>query len=300
MSIAKSADRKWLLNAWDVLRRIVTAMGIVQVSSLAAEIAYYLLLSFFPFLIFLISLLGQVAKPYQAKLLAELHNALPEPVHLVVAQILNEIMRNPSLTLMSFSMVGMIWAASRGFAVILRGLNQAYGNWHPRPFTNLILRGFGLLATILLSVAIILTLTLITLGSAILAQLSRWFDLPFLSGRWLFFLRYLFTFTMLFAVFSVLYYLISQARDRKHWRYWQTLPGAAFAALAWLLLSWGFSFYIGSFDRYANIYGSLGGLVILMLWLYLCSTLVLTGGIVNAELFSGKHRTIQSTEPIPS
>jgi membrane protein len=277
----------WYHRFFRFLARILESMTVLRVGSLAAEIAYYLLLAFFPFLIFLVSAAGQIAQPYQQHLYTQLQAVLPLPVYAVVSAILQEIVKNSSWPLMSFSMLGVIWAASNGFAVILRGLNQSYGNWQPSTYTFLIMRGLGLLFTILLSFAVFLTLTLITFGNMLLEKLAEITNLPILSGNWILAIRYVFTFIVLMIIFSVLYHLVSRGRGnrRRQVSYWQALPGATFTALAWLGLSWAFSFYVSHFGRYASIYGSLGGLVLLMLWINLCSTVVLTGGILNATLF---------------
>ena len=265
---------------WCVIPRFVDLSGKHRVSSLAAEIAFYLLLAIFPFIIFVISLIGFVGRTsfLSPTSLDQLQELFPAPVYLLLHGFLDTIVTGKSLTLLSFSMLGIIWSASSGFSVLLNGLLRIHGRIQ---WLNLLqMRSLGLIMTLFLVLALVISMVLITFGGLLLSQLAALTGLPALAGPMLAFTRYLAAFIILSLFFTLLYFLVA----RRPIRVIRILPGAIFSSSAWLLLSQGFSWYVAEFDRYTIVYGGLAGMIILMLWLYFCSMVMLTGGIVNVLL----------------
>lgn len=274
-----------------LLHEIGSQFKQLRVTSMAAESAYYLLLAFFPFTIFLISLLGIVGRriSISERMLTEINGLIPEPVFILLNSFLQEILNSNNWTLLSFSMVGVIWASSNGFTVLLKGLDRAYDPGQTRSF--LVLRGMGLLFTFLLGIGILLTLFIVAFGGLLLDQLAYWTEHETWSGNLWQLLRFVGPFLFLFLVFTLIYVMISEKKTQ----ILQAVPGALFATLGWLAISLGFSWYLANFDRYARLYGSIAGLIILMVWIYLCCVVVLTGGIINYVL---RERFIQRKEKI--
>lgn len=265
---------------WCIVPRFMALYDKHRVSSLAAEIAYYLLLAIFPFIIFVISLIGYVGRTsfLSPTSLSQLQELFPAPVYSFLHSFLDTIVSSKSLTLLSFSMLGIIWSASSGFSVLLNGLLRIHGRI--QRLNLLQMRGLGLLMTIFLVLALVVSMVLVTFGGLLLDQLAALTGLPVLAGPMLAATRYLAAFVFLSLFFALLYFLVA----RRPVRFRQVLPGAIFTSSAWLLLSQGFSWYIAAFGRYTVIYGSLAGMIILMLWFYFCSMVMLTGGIINVLL----------------
>lgn len=281
--------RQWLntghakLIRMPVLGAVAEWIGAGQrqrISGMAAESAYYIILAFFPFFIFLISLLGLIGQrsDMTSWLLSELQGIIPGPLLLTIESFLIETVESSNLTLASFSMLGVVWASSSGFSVLLRGLDRAYDLEHTYSFITL--RLLGLLLTLILGLVILMTLLLIAFGGLVLEQLLIHTSLTIASAELLQWLRFLASFVLLFLVFIFLYAATATRghRLRKAW------PGALFAAAAWIVLSAGFSWYISNFDRYARLYGSIAGLILLLVWIYLCCTMLLYGGVLNAVI----------------
>ena len=265
---------------WCVIPRFLRLYDKHRVSSLAAEIAYYLLLAIFPFIIFVISLIGFIGSSsfLSPSSLDQLQELFPAPVFSLFHAFLETLVASKSLTLLSFSMLGIIWSASSGFSVLINGLLRIHGR--VQRLNLLQMRGLGLLMTLFLVLALVITMVLVTFGGLLLDQLATLTGIPVLAGPMLAVVRYLAAFVFLSLFFALLYYLVA----RRPVRFLRILPGSVFSSLAWLLLSQGFSWYVAAFDRYTIVYGSLAGMIILMLWFYFCSMVMLTGGIVNVLL----------------
>ena len=251
-----------------------------RVGEHAAQTAFFLLLSIVPFLILLINLLGLIGRIsfLDQYLIGELTGLVPEAVLNLVSGILDGILRESSWTLASFSFIGVLWAASNGLSVILRSLDKIYDLKKQSHFLKM--RGNGLLLTVFLSIAILLSMLLIGFGDALLRQLAFLTGLPQLTGPTLRLLRFLFSLLFLALFFSGLYHFVG----RTQMPYRHALPGALFAATAWLFLAQLFSFYVQSINSFTRLYGSLGGFIMVMLWLYYDSVVILTGGILNVAL----------------
>ncbi len=248
-----------------------------DVSSLGAEFAYYLILAFFPFLIFLANLATYTDLVGERALL-QLSGILPEEAYKVVSSTMSEILNGNRPNILSISMIAALWAASNGFMAITRGLNKAYDVEETRKFW--VLRALSVVFTLMIVFSIILAIIMLVFGEFILDKLSSLLQLPtstVVAGH---LLRFLVPMGTIFIVFSLLYYFI----PNRKLAFLEVLPGALFSTLFWVASSLLFSFYVSNFGNYSKTYGSLGGVIILLLWLYLTSLVLLVGSEVNATL----------------
>jgi membrane protein len=246
-----------------------------DLAAMSAQISYYLILAFFPFLFFLINLISYT--PLSNRLLIANFNAiLPRDTALLVKTMLEETVQAKSETLLLLGILASLWAASRGMSAIIRGLNHSYGVKESRHFIKLNL--IALLSTIGLTLMIIFSFFMIVLGRFIGSTLFG-----YLGAKSLFYsiwgvLRYGITFALLMLTFYLVYrYLPNQKLSRNH-----VLAGTVFATFGWVGASLLFSFYVNNFGSYATIYGSLGGLFALIIWIYISTLIFLLGGALNA------------------
>lgn len=246
-----------------------------DLAAMSAQISYYLILAFFPFLFFLINLISFT--PLSNRLLIANFNAiLPRDTALLVKTMLEETIQAKSETLLVLAILASLWAASRGMSAIIRGLNHSYGVRESRNYIKLNL--IALLSTIGLTLMIIFSFFLIVLGRVIGSTVFG-----YLGAKSLFYsiwgvLRYGITFSLLLLTFYLIYrYLPNRKLNGGH-----ILPGAVFATFGWVGASLLFSFYVNNFGSYATIYGSLGGLFALIIWLYISALIFLLGGALNA------------------
>lgn len=257
-----------------------------DVPSLSAQLTYYLILAFFPFLIFLVSVVG-FAQLSADDLLAEFIRVLPSDSGTTVRDIIAEVTENRSGALLSIGMLATIWAASNGVNAIIKGLNKAYDEEENRPFWKV--RGMSVLATLVLPIVIIISMVLLVFGKGIGEYLFEWMNYP--DGFTLIWAAIKFA-VPLIALFSVFMLLYRITPNRKlTWK--AVIPGSLFTTVGWIVSSLLFSFYVNQFGNYTKTYGSIGGIIVLLIWLYWSSIIVLLGGEINATLAFSKEGKVK-------
>ncbi|KGX92987.1 ribonuclease yfkH [Pontibacillus halophilus JSM 076056 = DSM 19796] len=244
-----------------------------EVAGLSAQLAYFFLLSLFPFMIFLFALVGYLPIT-QEEVLAYVRAYTPSDTLELVTSNLPEAGGG----LLSVGIIGTLWSASNGINAVMRAFNHAYEVDENRPF--LLSRFIAIFLTIAMFIVMIVALLLPVFGKVIGSTLSSYFGVSdeFIAVWEA--LRWLTSFLLIFFVLSSLYILAPN--HRVHLR--QALVGAVFATVAWQVVSLLFSFYVANFANYSSTYGSLGGIIILMIWFYLTGMIVLIGGEINAML----------------
>jgi membrane protein len=275
----------WTLGGltWKKLaQRIWNEINEDDVFGRAAQLSYYFLLALFPLLLFLITLLGYFAEAgsdLRVKLLSYLGDVMPQSATQLVQSTLDEVTKQKGGGKLTFGVLAALWAASNGMGAISETLNIAYNVKETRPWWKQRLITIGL--TLGLAVLIIAALALMLYGGKIgdmLAAnfgLSQAFTITWKIIQWpivLFFVL---------LTFNVIYYFAPDLHDQD-WK-WVT-PGAIIGVALWLLVSFAFRLYLNYFDSYSATYGSLGALIIMMLWFYLTGLAILIGGEINSEI----------------
>ena len=252
-----------------------------EIPALGAEFAYYLLLSFFPFLIFFITVIGYT--PISAgEILKELSNILPHETYQLIKNNVLHIVNNRNSRLLSFSLVTTLWAASNGMMAMIRGLNKAYNIKEVRSFWKV--RGIAILFTSAITIIIIFSFILLVFGRQIGLYVAFWLGLSaYFKVCWDIF-RYSFMLLIMIFVFAIIY----KYGPNYQLKWKEVLVGAVFASLGWIIASLGFSYYINRFVNYSKIYGSIGGIVVLLIWLHLSAIIILLGGELNEVFVFGR------------
>ncbi|HWQ57987.1 MAG TPA: YihY/virulence factor BrkB family protein [Clostridia bacterium] len=270
-------------KAFAFTKRLFLRIKDDDVPALGAEFAYHLLLSLFPFLLFLAALATYTPITTEDAL-NDLASIVPAAALRVVRETLYEISGGPRSNILSLSMIFTLWTASNGFAALARGFNKAYGAEETRGFFRV--RALSLLFVPLVSLAIVLEAVAVVFGNALLYRAALASALSPAALKLLHTLRFVLPSLTLVLLFSLLYAVIPNRRIS----FRQALPGAAFASVAWAFASLAFSYYVDRFADYARLYGSLGGVIILLVWLYLTSVVLLVGSEINAQVLSGKEK----------
>ena len=268
----------------DMMYRIRT----VDMVGMAAQLAFFFLLSFFPLVIFLVTLL-----PYlnlkQEQIFEFLEGITPPDVYMLVEDILREVLSNYNGGLLSVGILGTIWSASRGVNALTRTLNRAYDVENKSGFKN---RLWSLLFTIALVGAVLIALVFPVFGQQIGNLLFSYIGLEGTSVET--FWTLILWSTPLLLIFSVLWIMYWAIPNISHGlKYIKVTPGAVIATLGWLILTYGFSFYIQNFGNFGMTYGSIGGVIILMLWLYFLGMVIIFGGLVNASIAKRKAALLE-------
>lgn len=247
-----------------------------EIFGLSAQLAYYFLLSLFPFLIFSLALLSYLGISSD-QVLGLVESYAPEEAFHLIKRSLPDILDVRHGYLLSFGVLATIWSASNAINAIIRGLNRAYKVKESRNF--FLARGMAILLTIAMIVIIIVALVLPVFGDVIGDFIFSHLQLEASNFEALWYvLRWLFSFLLIVVVISCLYYFA----PNKKLSLKDVLIGAVIAAVGWQVASLGFSYYVGNFSAYSATYGSLGGIIILMIWFYLTAMIILMGGEINA------------------
>lgn len=248
----------------------------VDLSGMGAQLAYFFLLSFFPLLIFLVTLL-----PYlnleKGQIFDFLSDVMPEEVYSLIEGTLTEVLSNQNGGLLSIGIVGTIWSASKGVNALMKALNRAYDVEGRAGFMS---RLWSLIFTISLIGVLLIALVLPVFGQQIgnlifdYLGVATSFETIWNSIRWII------PPALILILLTAMYWIVPNTDPRL--KIVSVFPGAIFSTIGWLVLTYGFSFYINNFGNFSATYGSIGGVIILMLWLYFTGMILIFGGLLNA------------------
>ena len=257
----------------ELIQRIID----VDVPGLGAQLAFFFLLSIFPLLIFLVTLL-----PYlnlsEEQIFNFMNEVVPGEVYILIETTLNEVLNTQNTGLLSFGILATIWSASLGMNALIKSLNMSYGVEEDRPI--IVARGMSIVMTILMIFILIIALALPIFGQQLGILIFSFMGLEEGFLRVWNAIRFTIPPLIIFVVCAVIYWAVPNIKLS----IWSVLAGAAFAAVGWLVLSFGFSVYINNFGNYSATYGSIGGIIVMMLWLYLSAMLLMIGGQINAVM----------------
>lgn len=257
------------------IKRLLIRFKEHDLYALASQLAYSLILSIFPFLIFLLTIVGYSSLDV-SEVLKALDTMLPKSAYELISVTVVEVLRGGRVDLLSFSIIGTLWAGSSGFRAVMKALNKAYEEEERRPYIKTVI--LSIVSMIGLVVILLFAFSLVVFGEMVGNTLIDYLQLS-LSFRvnWNI-IRYFVAIFFMVLVFSILYYVTPCRKMR--WR--DVIPGAIFSSIGWIIASEVFAFYVNNFNTYSRIYGGLGAVIVLMLWLFISSMIILVGGEINA------------------
>ena len=272
---------------WDILRRTVKKMLDDNLSLIAAGVGFYFLLAVFPLLAAFISVYGLLVSPDDVQQhLSYLIGVVPDQGRELIQGQVSRIMDKSEAALSTGALLSTlfaIWSASKGAQAMVTASNITYGQKQNR----------GFLMMLFMRVALTLSAILVLCGAlfsiAVLPIILSFVGLKNYSSllvTWL-------TWPILAVVFNITlasFYRYGPHRSKAKWR-WVT-PGSVLASTLWIAFSFGFSFYLGQFGQYDKTYGSLGSVVVLLMWFYLTAYIILLGAEFNAAM---EHQTKQDS-----
>lgn len=273
-------ERKSILKkSWDFYVRIAHH----DVFGLAAQLSYFFLLSLFPLLITIFSILPFLPIN-EDHIIYFLQDFAPGETLQFIHDNLKELMSNHDRSVLSFGIIATLVSASTGMNAIIKAINRAYDVKENRHF--LIVRGLSIVFTIIMIFVFLVGLLLPVfgkhLGIIIFSKLG--FTEAFLEVWEM--LRWVISSIILFIVFCALYLIT----PNKKVQCLTVIPGAIFSTIGWFAVSLGFSFYVNNFGHYTLTYGGLGVIIVLMIWFYLSGIILLVGGEINAVYNQWKKR----------
>ncbi|MDF2610172.1 MAG: ribonuclease [Lachnospiraceae bacterium] len=250
------------------------------VSAFAAQAALFVIISFFPFTMLLLTVI-QYLPITESTMLATLTNIFPTTLNPFIINVVTEIYNKGSGTIVSITAITTLWSASRGILAIVKGLNSVYGINETRSYLKL--RILSTFYTLIFAIMLIVTLVILVFGNRLYIWIEQRFSvlkdlaLIIISMR---------TFVGL-CILTLFFLLMFVAIPNRKTHILQEFPGALVASAGWMGFSYLFSFYIDNMGNYSNTYGSLTVVVLFMLWFYSCMYILFIGGEVNIVLSSG-------------
>jgi membrane protein len=268
----------------EVARRTLSEMLEDNVFSLAASGAYYFFFSLFPLLLFLAPVLSYVGDKEMliGGIMQQISPLMPGDAREVVEGVLRDVVFTTAApALMSVGAVLAAFAASNVIAMLTGALNIAYDVTDPRPWWKR--RALALVFVVLGGLAVALSTTVLMAGERIILWATRVLGLEDVTARILSLLQYPVTCAVIVAVIWLIYYILPAVKQSAR----RALVGAVVAAVLWVLVTLGFRMYVYQFGGYNRTYGAIGGIIILLTWMYLTMVVLLAGGELNSELHRG-------------
>ena len=281
---------------WQIAKRVVQKFGENELMSEAASVTFFALLAMVPAITAIVSIYGLFADRATIEdRLAAMSGFVPSGGMDIIRDQVHRLTQSPAGGLGIGAIIGLLaalWSANQGSKAMFSALNAVYGERESRGFIKLTLTSLTFtLCTIVVLLAAIAAIVVLPLAFSFVGIGGSVVDLIARVGRW--------PATLLLLILALsLLYRFGPSRRPARWR-WVTW-GGAIAAIAWLALSAGFSWYVSNFGSYNKTYGSLGAIIGFMTWIWLSSTVLLAGGQLNAEMEAQTERdsTVGGDKPV--
>lgn len=279
---------KWVwrlggISPWELARRVFADAMSDEVFGQAAQLSFYFLLAFFPMLIFASSLAGLVLsdnRELASQVLGYLRPSMPYASFVLVKGVLDQVLSGASGVSLGFGILFAIWWASYGMEAVINGLNAAFDVREYRPWWKRRLLAISM--TFVLAAGILAVLLLVLWGESIGTWAAGKAGLDWFFAAFWPLVKWLFLLVFVFMTVTLIYLYGPNLRDQP-WA--ATVPGTVVALALWVVGAAAFRLYLNwFFSGYTDMYGSLGAVIALLLWLYLSAGALLVGAEVNSEI----------------
>lgn len=243
-------------------------------SAFAGQAAFFMMLSFFPFFMFLLSLLRYT--PFSENTLLELTSPfVPASFRDYLGNIIGDIYNIQTNAILPATIIIAVWLGSKAFLSLIQGLNSVYSLNESRNYV--IIRLYSFFYTIIFAVLIIVMLTVIVFGNKLYYYIRQHFPFTEKPLASIINMRAILSLIVLFLFFWLLYVILPNRKTKFSKQY----PGAIVASFGWLAFSYVYSYYVDNISNYSKFYGTMTTVALLMLWLYACMYILFLGGLLN-------------------
>lgn len=248
------------------------------VSAFSAQAAFFIIVSFFPFIMFLLSIV-----PYfnleESTVLRTFTQVFPSAFRSLIVSIITQIYDSSgSSTLISVTVITALWSAGKGFLAIMKGLNSIYGIKETRK--SIFLRITSTIYTLVFAIMLIVTMVLFVFGNKLYIWVTNRFSVLEDLALVIISLRTIVGLVTLMIFFLIIYIAVPNRKTKIS----NELPGAVVCSAGWMGFSYAFSYYIDNYSNFSSMYGSLTTIVLFMLWMYFCMYILFIGAEVNLLL----------------
>lgn len=262
---------------WRFLTTLVQDISFHGTFGEAAQIAYWAVLSLFPFVMFLLTIVGYLPlSGLDAELTATLYQTMPQEVARLLDDTVHEVLGRQRSGLLIVTLVGALWTASGGLGALMRGLNRAFGVRETRPYWRV--RLLAIAATLVIAALALVALVGLLVGPTVGHRVWGWLGIEgFVFNVWSY-ARLPIALVAMMAVVSLVYFVLPNVKRR----YRPLTLGSAVAIMLWVLAALLFNYYLRSFASFSRTYGALGTAVVLLTYMYWSGFIFLLGGEVDA------------------
>lgn len=251
------------------------------VMTTGTQLSFFLILSLFPFIIVFLNILSYTSL-VREDVLGEMIYYLPLETKKIISNFANEIAQTSSQGLLSIAAILGLWTASSGLTPVIKAINRAYDYEESRSFFRL--KFMSILFTIALLVLVTLVFLTLVFGELLGNKMFSLVGMTDIFKALWTYMRIIIPLLYMILIFALLYKFSPCASKINEIPLSATLPGAIFTTLGWMVTSVFFSHYVNNFGRFAITYGSLVGIILLLIWLYISSIIIVLGGEINATI----------------
>lgn len=265
---------------WDLFKRTGNELMVDDCLQQAAALAYNFFLALFPALLFLVAIVSFIPiHGLMDAIMSTLGRVAPPDVLKIVKDQLLVIADNHNGGLLTVGFLGTLWSASSGMSALVDSLNLSYDIQEGRPWWKVrLVICIGL--TIALGIFLVVSFALVLVGPAFAEHIANTVGLgPAFTWTWKI-LQWPVVFLLVATGVAIVYYYAPDAEQQWVW----LTPGSVLATVLWILVSLGFKFYVANFTNYNATYGTIGGVIVLMLWIYVSALALLVGAELNSEI----------------
>ena len=264
-------------NLQYIAKKLIERFNAHSISAYSTQMAFFLMLSFFPFLIFLFTILGRLSINTDL-LMQVLQVFFPKSVHKLAFDFINNYILVKDNSVISVSIIGTLWSASKGVRGLMVSLNKAYEINETRNF--FVIKIIDMLYTVLIAFGVVILLALPNIGVDLYNFINKYIEV-----KWEIFTLYnrikiIILPLTLILIMSLIYMYAPNIKQKPRDVIWGTL----FSIFGWSMLSYFFTIFLNNFSNYKLVYGSLATVIVLMLWLYFASMILIIGGEINSIL----------------
>lgn len=284
-------------DAGQILRKTFSEVWKDGVLGLSAQAAYSFFFSLFPILLFLAPLFSLIGnkQEFVGRILTRLSVTLPPEAYLLLSKVVKDVVFSENAP--GLISIGIILAAFSGSAVLdtlMSALNTAYDAHDPRPFwkRRLIAMGFTILFGIVIGIATVILVG----GHSIIDWVTQFAHIPGDTKRFWEIIQYPLALLLLMGLLWLLFYYLPYVKQRKL----HVLVGSMFTVALWVIITLIFRWYVTNFGSYNKTYGTIGGVIVLLTWMYWTMAAFITGGELNSELHAGTGKINAPASKLPS
>jgi membrane protein len=277
----------------ELIRNTMREFSADDVLGLSAQMAYYFLFALAPAIVCVLALTSFLPFSSVQDLISSISGVAPPAVVEILRDQLSNLAQGGHAGALTFGLLVALWSSSAAMVAVISALNRAYDIDEGRPWW--LVRLTAVLLTIGIAFFVVLAFALVMAGPALIDRLAAMVGMSdALTTIWSI-VRFPIAFALVALGIGLVFYFAPDAEQDWEW----ITPGAVVATLLWLIASLGFKFYVANFANYNESYGSLGGVIILMLWFYISAVAVLLGAEMNAEIEHASPHGKEAGQKVP-